>query len=161
MLPFWGYFCYLVLFYFSVKRCFTSHFHVIKIIIYPGIFVILSWLNFQLSQYLYDNGLWLWLSGFMMGIILIINIKKSLDIRVDKNKWHIELPGNYRLLLLSVSLFVIEYMTNYAAIPNSPLSRAPILIIFCISSSGLLAGMVASWHIKYLVKFVKSSHSNL
>ena len=160
-MPQWTYTLYIILFILAFMRCFKSNIHILRILVFPMIFAILAWWNFNFASDMYKHGLWIWLVGGLIGFTKGLIFTKKLGLRVDKKRWRVEMPGSWFMLLLSVLLFVIEYAIYYTEHANIPALRAKVFLMTAILISGWTAGMVIGRHINYLYKFFKAGHTDL
>lgn len=160
-MPQWVLILYLILFLWSLRLCFKSVGHIIRIIIFPAIFGILAWWNFMLASIVYTHGLWLWLIGGFIGLTEGLISTKKLGLRADKKRWRLELPGSLLMLSLTGLLFLIEYSIYYIEATAIPALKAKIFLIISITASGWIAGLVIGRHLNYLHKFIKAAHTDL
>jgi hypothetical protein len=160
-MPIWSYLLYIILFILAFLHCFKMNMHVLRITIFPIVFVILAWWNFNLADYMYKHGLWIWLVGGTIGFTEGLISSKKLGIRADKKSWHIEMPGDWLMLFLTTLLFGFENTIYYIEHTDLPALKAKIFIIAAIFASGWTAGMIIGRHINYLYKFFRAGHTDL
>ncbi|MDF2867904.1 MAG: hypothetical protein K0S11_1374 [Gammaproteobacteria bacterium] len=160
-MPKWTYIFYIILFSLAFKRCFKSNLHILRIMVFPMIFAILAWWNFNLASDIYKHGLWIWLVGGLIGFTEGLISTKKLGLRADKKRWYVEMPGSWLILVLTVLLFGLECAIYYIEHANIPALKAKIFIITAVLASGWTAGMIIGRHINYLYKFFKAGHTDL
>lgn len=156
--PIWVYILFFVLLYIGIKRCFTRVVSVERIFIIPMVFTFISirstvsLFNFSLSSILI-----LLFSSFAGSLLGYLHIRKS-NIRADKEKHLIEIPGNISMLVMVMSIFMIEFFIHYAFEANWPIAQLSFAKYFAVCLSGLVVGVSIGRNITYFFKY-KSAKS--
>jgi len=124
-----------------------------RLIILPAVFMYMLYrtiaANFDLVQASYLAII----VGLLLGIIVGLLIRNNLQIKADKKKSLILIPGNYISLIIFILIFAVEFVAHYllAATPGikqASITQYLLLLILCGVSS-LTVGGNLSYFYKY------------
>lgn len=156
--PTWVIILFFVMLYLGIKRCYTRTMNPARLILLPLIFLVLSLGHlFHLFRSV-PMTLAYWLVGILAGVYLgRLHVGKK-TVRVNKQKWLIEVPGDWTMLLLIMGIFVVEYMINYLQAVSSPIAQSALFPIVTIIITSLITGMTIGRNGTYFYLFLSAPH---
>jgi len=154
-IPIWVIFLFLVVIYIGIKRCFTRRIKVKRLIILPALFFILSIHKLTLIFQTMPLTILAWTIGVLIGIGFGCLHVKNKIIYVDKENMLVEIPGDWTMLLLIISIFAIEFIIHYAEAVSPLLAQTMWFYLSTIFISGLIIGTVFGRNGSYFYKFLK------
>lgn len=153
--PTWVYILFLVVLYIGIKRCYTRVMRVDRLVLLPLIFCFFSLKSVNDLFGIDVFSIFILLCGVMLGITLGYAQVKNWIIHADKNNRLIKIPGDYFMLFLVLTIFMIEFFIHYAVDAHWIMTGNMFFKILAITISGIVLGVSlgrnASYYYKYLM----------
>lgn len=152
-IPTWVYVLFFGLLYVGIKRCYTRVVNVKRIVTVPLIFAFFSiHSTVELFHFSLESLLVLLLAGFVGGLAGHVCVRKRI-IRADKNKQLIEIPGDFFMLLMVMTIFAIEFFIHYAIEAHLAISQQDLFNYIAVILSGLIVGLSIGRCLTYFIKY--------
>ena len=157
-IPTWVVGLFLVLVYIGIKRCSTRVMPLKKMAIAPIIFILFS-LNSVSDLFTINviNSILLF-SGFVAGNYFGYLQVKDKRILADKEKYLIQIPGDFSLLVSLMLVFLTVFSIHYIVDAHWAISDLVIFKVPAIIVSGVVIGLTLGRTLAYLHQFITSSH---
>lgn len=120
-----------------------------------GLYILYSlFTDLKISSF--SMGIWIIaiLTGILMGWIFV----KRLNVKIDKKRWLIEMPGTWSTLLLILIIFANKYYFGHRLAINSFFSEDVVFQFWMLGISGLCAGLFMGKFLCFLHRFRTAEH---
>lgn len=131
-----------------------------KLVIVPLVFLYIG-INGLMDQNLPLACIAIWCTLFAIAAYVIWLRMQPLKIICDRQKWLIEVPGNWTTLILLLSIFISRFTFGYLAATHPELKSFLFFNLTNLSISGIVCGISIGRLIALLMKFFKSAHVDL
>lgn len=160
-IPAWVYLLFIGLLYLGIKRGFTTTMKVKQLVILPIALLWLSLHGLLQSFPMTYHTIWSYILGIAIGCGLGFLHLKRIQIRADKKRGLIEIPGDWTYLGLIMAIFIIEFIIHYLMAVANSITHVPLFVIPILFISGLVVGITIGRNGCYLYKFINTSHADL
>jgi hypothetical protein len=152
-LPAWVYILFILVFYIGLKRCYDSVIRVDRLALLPVILLIfglntvnsLFGIDFNTVIMLFTSGI----SGILLGFY---HVKDRL-IQADKTNRLIKIPGDFSMLILVLTIFLIEFYIRYAFDAHWMIADTLTFKLLSIIMLGNIMGITMGRNICYFYKY--------
>jgi hypothetical protein len=161
--PTWVYILFVYLLWVGFKASKTRIISLKKLFIIPAIFTYMSINTLVTAFNIQIFEVSVWSSSILIGISIgwIDVYRKYTQIKVDKQKHLIEVPGTWVTLSLILIIFTSKYYFSYELAVDPTLSNQTWFEVSMLTVSGICTGLFIGRLLSYLYKYAKSNHTSL
>lgn len=160
-IPTWVIVLFFVLFYIGINRCFTRVMPLKKIAIIPIVFIIFGLKStkelFGLNEM---TLLYLFMGCLLGGYFGYLQVKNKIIV-ADKEKYLIQIPGDFSLFISLMLVFIVEFAIHYSIDAHAAIAELPTFKFIAVVISGSVIGLTLGRTATYLYQFFTAIHADL
>ena len=159
--PWWVYVLLYVLIQRGIAASKTQVVPFAKMAIIPAVFTGLS--IYTIVTSIGINGLTVttWVAAILAGVAIGWRLLRGVAIRVDRDKYLIEIPGSWRTLILIIIIFSCKYFFGYMAGAQPMMLKNTFFDVTMILVSGITSGMFIGNFLYYGQHYLKGPFATL
>lgn len=159
--PWWVYLLFLILVKIGIKASKKNVITMKKLFIIPIVFSIMSIHTLIVSFRIDTTTISTWIGSILCGMLLGWILVRNQEVKVDKEKWLIELPGTWMTLTIILIVFISKYYFGYELTADPKLVNQSWFEFSLLFISGACTGMFIGRTLFYLRKFKTSQSTQL
>lgn len=132
-----------------------------RLLILPVVFLVWGLSGFATTYGLRPVGIVVWFVALAVGVGLGLLLARSIEIKTDKQRGLIRLPGNALNLVLILIIFATKYTLGVMAGMRPSITGELLYMATDVGVSGLLTGMFAGRLFGLWPKYQAAPHENL
>jgi hypothetical protein len=159
--PWWVWLLFAFLLKRGIKAMRTRVVQLWTIFLMPVVFLGLAISGLITNKCTTCYSLSVWVMALCAGIIAAWFLNRTLQIKADKNKYLIQLPGSASTLVMILGIFAIKYFFGYLAAVNYELATTLPFIYAKLAIYGLISGLTIGKMLRYLDDYRKAVSTDL
>ncbi len=151
--PIWVIILFFVLLYMGIKRCQTRVVSVKRLLVVPIVFAYMSLHGASQLFHFSVLSIALLIFGAFIGFGIGHWQVRNAQVKADKDRYLIQIPGNISMLIMVMLIFLTEFFIHFSIDAHIGIAATTIFKWFTVVLSGIVVGISFGRNATYLFKY--------